>query len=258
MCGFMAVKHAFLNHDHSVPVGATIHHTGPDAAAGALSNRDDGIHSQVVQVSRQGSAPEAAGRRLSQECLAVYGRDFIDDVIFAASPVGGGWVGVNRPTVSLASAPSLYAATVKARHVDDGYPGVSDRLEQCLDMGNSIPRRQSATRRPGLDPFQQRLGVVTEDPPVQVHQQQGRLFAKPHGLAPGERQVGLVLLREKRVPYSLSHLKSPNLRRMTGRHTAKCEYRTHRSDAAYCQESTTAVCPRQWSPLRLAGNNETC
>jgi len=45
---------------------------------------------------------------------------------------------------------------------------------------------------------------------------------------------------------------------MIGRHTAKCEYRTHRSDAAYCRESTTAACPRQWSPLRLAGNNETC
>jgi len=45
---------------------------------------------------------------------------------------------------------------------------------------------------------------------------------------------------------------------MIERPTAKCEDHIHRSDAACCRESTTAASPRQWWPLRLAENHETC
>src|SRR5688572_16136886 len=84
---FVAVKHAFLHHDHAVSIGAPIDDAGTDTAAGALTTGDDGIDSQISQVSYQRRAPKRAGRGLTQDCFAQQGCDLINNLPTALASV---------------------------------------------------------------------------------------------------------------------------------------------------------------------------
>ena len=202
---FMPVEHTLLYHDHAVPVGAPVHHAGPYTAAGALAAGDDRVHSQVVEMPHQGRAPERAGGRLAQHRLAVDGRKFVDDVETPLASVDFGRVFDTVLHISLLSVPRFDAGVAQPGYMHHRYPRFPHRFQQRLDVRDSVPRRQPATARPVLYGLQQRLRLVTVNPPVKVNQKQRRFLPKSHRLVRRHRQVGPVLRGKVGVPYSFRH-----------------------------------------------------
>jgi hypothetical protein len=78
-------------------------------------------------------------------------------------------------------------------------------------MGHRIPGREPATSRPVLYRLQYGFRFVSEDPPVEVDQKQGRFV--PESNVPGRLHgnMGAILLGKKTIPYSLSHKLTPYL-----------------------------------------------
>jgi hypothetical protein len=83
MGGFMAVKDAFFNHDHPIPIGAPIDHTGANTTTSAFTTRDDRVNLQVLEVSHQWGTPEGAGRGFPQHGFARKGSDFVNNIPLA-------------------------------------------------------------------------------------------------------------------------------------------------------------------------------
>src|SRR5262245_52559184 len=116
----------------------------------------------------QWRAPKRARGRLAQHGLSRKRFDLVHDVITAPQPVTflSGFLSVlAAPRVR----PTLDASAIQAFHIHDRNLHLSRLGKYSLNVRQRFPSRQAATSRPGLDGFENRLGLIPEYPAIQIN-----------------------------------------------------------------------------------------
>src|ERR1700722_4383993 len=201
-----AVEATFLGQRDAVIQAEAIEHGGAHAAGRSGAGDDQAVAAEQRQIARHVGAEEAGRLLLEHHDVLRLGRDRGDDLV--AVEIGDDGVAI-LVAARILPQPGAGIPIVVAAHaggVDDRNAFLVALVDQRANVGQRDPGILATGIAPALDRFQDRLGPVAAERPVDVDDDKRRPLAEAAARAvTGRAEHRLVALGEEFVPDRFGH-----------------------------------------------------